>query len=278
MPELPEVETIRRVLEPQLKGKLIRQVRLSRPEIISAPTAEEFCRRAEGERICSLGRRGKFLQIELHSGAEIVLHLRMSGCLLLAPKEYPLAKHTHAIFELEEGEELRFSDVRRFGRLWLLAPGQEDCTGRQKLGLEPFDPQLTPEYLQQIWGKKKRPIKDCMLDQQAVAGIGNIYSDEILFRAGIRPDCLGCNLEEEQRQRLAQMIPQTLAYFIEKNAISPQEYLDGGGRDYRNTPFLQVYGHSAQPCPRCGSLLERKVIAGRSSVFCPACQNFLGGS
>ena len=274
MPELPEVETVRRVLEPQLRGLAITGVRPNRPEVIARPAADEFCRILTGQTIVAMTRRGKFLGIMLASGDHIAVHLRMTGCLLVAPAGHPAEKHTHVIVFLSSGKELRFSDTRRFGRLWLIRAGEKDtCSGIDKLGLEPFDNRLTASYLQRYFGKRRRAIKECLLDQSAVAGIGNIYSDEILFAANIHPARPANSLSVGEWKRIAFAIPLRLAYFIEKNAIAPEEYLKGKGKDYRNTPFLQVYGRGGEPCSNCATILCRTTIGGRSSVFCPRCQS-----
>lgn len=273
MPELPEVETIRRVLEPQVQGLTIMTITVNRPEVISHPTAEEFCQALTGQTISTMTRRGKFLGVTFQSGDHIIIHLRMTGCLLVTPADYPLEKHTHVIFHLGNGMELRFSDARRFGRFWLLRAGEEDTySGIGELGLEPLDKRLTADYLKASFGKGKRAIKTCLLDQSVVAGIGNIYSDEILFAARIYPERPASSLTHEEWERLAAAIPQQLAYFIEKNALTPEEYLESKGQDYRNTPFLQVYGHGEEPCPICGASLAHITVGGRSSVFCPCCQ------
>lgn len=239
MPELPEVETIRRVLEPQIKGLTITAVTVNRPEVIGHPTAEEFCQTLTGQTIDTMTRRGKFLSVLLDSGDYFVLHLRMTGCLLLTPADYPAEKHTHIVFHLSSGDELRFSDTRRFGRFWLFRKGESDTySGMDKLGLEPFDNSLTADYLQQYFGKRKKAIKECLLEQSVIAGIGNIYSDEILFTSGIHPARPANGLTYAELEHLAAAIPERLAYFIEKNALTPEEYLEGKGQDYRNTPFL----------------------------------------
>lgn len=273
MPELPEVETIRRVLEPQIKGLTITAMTVKRPEVIDHPTAEEFCQALTGQTIDTMTRRGKFLSVLLDSGNYFMLHLRMTGCLLLTPADYPLEKHTHIVFHLSSGDELRFSDTRRFGRFWLFRKGESDTySGIDKLGLEPFDGSLTADYLQQHFSKRKKAIKECLLDQSVIAGIGNIYSDEILFASGIYPAKAANSLTAEEWERLSASIPNRLAYFIEKNALTPEEYLESKGQDYRNTPFLQVYGHGGEPCPICGAALCRMTVGGRSSVYCPKCQ------
>lgn len=273
MPELPEVETIRRVIEPQIQGMTIDKITLNRPEIIAHPTSERFCSLLSGQKITGMERRGKFLRVLLDSGDFFMLHLRMTGCLLLTPSDYPQEKHTHLIFHLENNSELRFSDMRRFGRFWFLQKDEADTySGIDKLGIEPFDDGLTAEYLQKHLGKRKKTIKECLLDQSVVAGIGNIYSDEILFTAGIYPKRPACSLSDKEWEVLAAVIPKRIFFFIEKNALTPEEYLAGKGQDYRNTPFLQVYGHGGEQCPHCQDTLCRMVVGGRSSVYCPSCQ------
>ncbi len=273
MPELPEVETIKRVMEPQLCGLTIHNVIINRAEVAAHPAADEFCRLLIGQKIDRMMRRGKFIIFLLAGGDRIILHLRMTGCLLLTAADEPQEKHTHVIVQLSNGKELRFSDTRRFGRFWLLQKDEDDTySGIHKLGVEPFDTGVTAGYLSDHLGKRRKTMKECLLDQRFVAGIGNIYSDEILFTAGIYPARPARSLKRREWERLAEVIPERLSYFIEKNEISPEEYLETKGQDYRNTPFLQVYGHEGAPCPVCKTTLCRMVIGGRSSVYCPDCQ------
>ncbi len=273
MPELPEIETIKSVIEPQIKELTIENITVNRPEVIAHPTADEFCKAVTGQNISSMERRGKFLLINLKNESQIILHLRMTGCLLVTPHDYPMEKHTHIIMQFRNEMELRFSDTRRFGRFWLIQNGEKDTySGIGKLGLEPLSAGCSAEYLQGKFGKRKKAIKECLLDQSVVVGIGNIYSDEILFRAKISPGRPANSLTSEEWQRLAAEIPKCLSYFIDKNRITPEEYLQGKGQDYRNTPFLQVYSHAGELCRNCGTMLVRTVIGGRSSVYCPACQ------
>lgn len=275
MPELPEIEAIKRVVESQIKGFEVQRIMAGRPEVIAHPAADEFCRRTVGQMFAEIRRRGKFLILCLESGDRLILHLRMTGCLLVTPADYPEEKHTHLVFHLSDGRELRFSDTRRFGRFWLLRQGEADTySGIEKLGAEPFDPGLSGEYLFTRLGKCRKAIKECLLDQSVIAGIGNIYSDEILFGSRIHPARPANMLTKEEWNRLASVIPARLAFFIEKNRTTPEEYLETKGRDYRNTPFLQVYGHGGKPCPVCGEILCRSVIGGRSSVYCPVCQKY----
>lgn len=276
MPELPEVETIKRVIEPQIQGLMIDKVNVKRPEVVAYPAADEFCGRLTGQTISHMTRRGKFLVIQLNSNDRIILHLRMTGCLLLTPADCPEEKHTHITFSLNNGKELRFSDTRRFGRFWLMKKDEADTySGIEKLGAEPLDKQLTAGYLQARLGKRKKAVKECLLDQSMIAGIGNIYSDEILFTAGIYPARPADSLNMEEWERLAAAIPERISYFIKVNKITPEEYLETKGQDYRNTPFLQVYGQESKPCPKCGEMLCRIVVGGRGSVYCPVCQKNL---
>ena len=273
MPELPEVETIRRVLEPQLLQASIEAVTVKRPEVIAHPSPSDFCTRLAGQTISGMGRRGKYLSILLENSSRILVHLRMTGCLLLTSASVPEEKHTHLIFRLNDGRELRFSDTRRFGRLWLFSAGEPDSlSGAEKLGKEPFDPAFSASYLRSRLEKRKKAIKECLMDQSVIAGIGNIYSDEILFTARIHPARPANSLSGQEWERLAAVIPERLSYFIEKDQMTPEEYLETRGQDYRNAPFLQAYGHEGDPCPVCAAPLSRLVIGGRSSTFCPVCQ------
>lgn len=293
---------VRRVLEPQLVGKRICGVRFLNPGVVAWPQAEKFAEGVRGRRIAGMARRGKFLQILLDDGACIVVHFRMTGCLLLMDADSMPEKHTHVIVTLDDGRELRYSDQRRFGRLWLIPIGADggadaksetprgvdgtfrmdaargisalglSVTGMDKLGPEPFDESVTWKYLREKLGSRRTSIKEGLLDQGVIAGIGNIYSDEILFAGNIYPGRAARSLTTAQWKRLAAQIPATMKYYVEKNEISFEDYVKGRGKDYRNTPYLKVYGHKGEPCPRCGTPLESARIGGRSSVYCVKCQ------
>lgn len=274
MPELPEVETVKRIIEPQIKGRNILRGIVHQPQVIAHPDAEEFSDALKGQKIEKMSRKGKFLSIHLASGDRIILHLRMTGSLLVTPGKDPLEKHTHVVLNLDDDKDLRFVDLRRFGRMWLIREGEEDdYSGISKLGLEPFEEGFDGTYLHKMFSGKRRAVKDCLLDQHMIAGIGNIYGDEILFAAQIHPQRSASSLSIGECQKLAQWIPQTLLKAIEQNQLSPEEYLAKKGLEYRSTPFFQVYGKKGQPCPVCGEILCRVTIAGRSSVYCPKCQD-----
>lgn len=208
MPELPEVETVKNVIGPQIQGPTIKNVTVNRPEVVAHPTAALFCEAVTGQTIASMKRRGKFLIIYLKNESRIILHLRMTGCLLVAPPGYPMEKHTHIIMELDNGMEIRFFDTRRFGRFWLIQNGEEDTySGIGRLGLEPLSFACNAKYLQARLGKRKKAIKECLLDQGVIAGIGNIYSDEILFRAKIYPSMPANRLTNKEWECHSSILP-----------------------------------------------------------------------
>jgi len=272
LPELPEVETVRRVLEPQLRGRIIAGASVLRAEVAAHPDAAAFSRGVVSKAIKGLGRRGKFLLVHLNGGGVIIIHLRMTGRLLLTPAGYPEEPHTHVIFSLDGGNELRFADTRRFGRLWLIEAWEKDTySGIAKLGLEPFDLKFGGAYLKQKLGTRRVSIKQGLLDQTAVAGIGNIYADEVLFAAKTDPRRPACELAKREWRTLSEKIRQVLENAIEGNAVAPEEYLAGGGLDYKHNDFA-VYGRGGEKCRVCESEIKRIKIAGRSSFYCPGCQ------
>ncbi len=273
MPELPEVETVKRILEPQLAGRRITEVTVRRKDVIARPDAEAFARQVAGAAVTGMGRRGKFLTICLGERGTLVLHLRMTGQLLVTPGDFPVEKHTHLLFQLDNGTQLRFIDTRRFGRFWLIGEGEENCfSGVGKLGPEPFDQALSADYLRERLGKSRRAIKECLLDQSVVAGIGNIYGDEILFAAGLHPGRQAASLSEAEWLALSRAVPRIMSEGIRNDRMTAGEYLAGGGKEYRNGKFWKVYGREGEPCPRCGAALERLTLSGRGSCFCPCCQ------
>ena len=271
MPELPEVETIKNVLKPHLIGRTISAVTVNNGAVFARPCAEEFVARLQGQTFTDFTRKGKFLTLHFESGDSVVLHLRMTGCLTIEPNDTPCEKHTHIVFTLDDGNALRYEDTRRFGKFWYIENETPDTfSGKDKLGIEPFD--ITLDYIKAKFGKSKKPLKELLLDQSIITGIGNIYSDEICFAANILPDKAGKGLTDAELQRLCETIPERLTYFIDKNKIPFEEYALTKGKTYRNTPYLQMYGNKGKPCPLCGKTLIGKTIGGRSAVYCPHCQ------
>lgn len=273
MPELPEVETVKRIIEPQVKGQKILSVDVRNIQVIAYPETDVFRELLVGRTITGMSRRGKFLSVELNGGDKVYLHLRMTGQLLVTPRDYPMEKHTHLIMELSGGSQIRYIDVRRFGRFWYLKSGEDiSITGIDKLGIEPTSRKMTVEYLKTAAGKRKKSVKEMLHDQSVVAGIGNIYSDEILYAAGIYPEKKCVDLSDDEWERLAEQIPEIIRWGIKANKMTAEEYLAGQGKEYRNTPHLRAYGHAGKECQRCGAVFEKITVGGRSSTFCPECQ------
>lgn len=275
MPELPEVETTARILAPELLARTVVAVHaIDYPPLVAPLSPEEFARRLVGRRITALGRRAKFLLLHLDDGAVLAVHLRMSGRLYLCPRESPAEHHTHAVLELDDGRALRFRDPRKFGRMRLLSPEEHAALDR-RLGPEPLSPHWdAAALLAQLRGRPRARLKALLLDQHFLAGLGNIYSDEALFRAGLHPARPAGSLSPNEIEQLHRAIRSVLAEAIAANGttLSDGIYLFGPGEAGRFAERLQVYGRAGEPCPRCGAPIVRKILAGRSSHFCPSCQ------
>lgn len=273
MPELPEVENVRRSLSAAVAGATIAAVRLGAfTGCIAAPAPDEFVARVTGRRITGFGRRGKYLLIALDNGDTIAVHLRMTGELAVTSPEAPTGKHHHLTFVLDDGRELRFSDTRKFGRLTLLTPDEAAELDRS-LGPEPLDDRFTAERFAAMLAARSRTVKALLLDQTFLAGVGNIYADEALFAAGIHPLRPANSLTLSEAARLLDAIRVTLAAAIDRGGTTLRDYRDGLGRPGNNQHYLHIY-HLAEgdPCPRCGEPIARVVVAQRGTRFCPRCQ------
>jgi formamidopyrimidine-DNA glycosylase len=275
MPELPEVETVRRSLEPNLINKTIIDVKVNFPKLIKIPSGEGETFRAIlcGRKFKNIKRRGKYLLFYLDEGWVLVIHLRMTGRLLYIDKPAPVEKHTHLVFYLDDGTELRFHDVRKFGLIYLVkAQDLDNIGGLKTLGPEPLSEEFTYEcFIDSLKGKKQR-AKFFLLDQKCVAGIGNIYADEILFQAGIHPDQRVDTLNNDKKKALWQAIKDRLQAGVMHRGTSIKDYVDGFGQSGSFQHQLQVYGKYGQPCPKCGTIIERSKSGGRTTSFCPNCQ------
>lgn len=273
MPELPEVETVRSTLDAALSGRRIAGITIHQPSVIKKPGSEEFAAQIVGQSILTVRRRGKYLLIELNSGDRLVVHLRMTGQLVYSAADAPMLKHTHLFFQLDNGHQLRYTDQRRFGCLWLVRA--EDCStiaGLAALGPEPLGESFTREKLAALLHKKKTKIKAFLLDQHMIAGIGNIYADEILFAAGIHPQRLAGSLSDGETSRLHGAIQEVLSLAVAQRGTSFSDYVDGRGEKGSHQDYLKVYHLTGQSCQRCGISLCQVKVAGRSSHFCPGCQ------
>ncbi|MBM7855050.1 formamidopyrimidine-DNA glycosylase [Desulfohalotomaculum tongense] len=273
MPELPEVETVKRSLEKLITGLTIINVDVLMPKIIKSHTAQDFKKLLMGSEIKKLGRRGKYLLVYLSANKVLVIHLRMTGRLVLLKDNAELPKYTHVIFYLENDKRLIFADMRQFGRIDLL-PEEElaNMPGLKKLGPEPLEKKFNPEYLKKELKRRRTKIKALLLDQTFVAGLGNIYADEALHLAKVHPERPARDLTAEEIVNLYNAIVTVLRQGIKNRGTSFSDYVDGEGNTGSNQNMLKVYRREGKPCHCCGSIIKRKKVAGRSSCFCPQCQ------
>ncbi len=291
MPELPEVETIVADLRPHLVGRTITRCELAFPTIVRFPEPEEFIDAVAGMRIESVGRRGKYIVVRLGPARDspsgvsrhlpmngedilLVVHLGMTGQLRLVDAVAPLESHTHAVFFLDEGRELRYRDPRRFGRLLL---GTEEALLASKkmprLGPEPIDPEFAADELYRRLRKRRTALKAVLLDQGAIAGVGNIYADESLHKARLRPDRVAGTISKKSAQRLHESLRESLQTAIANRGSSVDTYRDAWGEVGGQQEKLLVYGRAGEPCFTCGRPLSAIRIAGRTTVFCRRCQH-----
>jgi formamidopyrimidine-DNA glycosylase len=295
VPELPEVETIRRQLEPEVVGRTITEAnildeRWSRPR----PPAEVEAALA-GQRVEAARRRGKYLILDLDGGAHLVMHLRMTGNLLLRPADsvgdealdlmearrfggprlyesHPDARFLRAVLRLDDGSELWFTDARRFGHGEIIAGDALDAYFASRLGIEPLSGELSPEILGERAGGRTAPLKSFLLNQAHIAGVGNIYADEALFRARLHPLSPAGSMKSEHLEDLCEGIVEALEAGLAHGGSSIDDYRDARGeRGSMQNEFL-VHTREGRECVRCGQIIRRIVVGGRSTYFCPGCQ------
>lgn len=272
MPELPEVETVRRTLEPLIKGKTIKDVTVWYPKIIMGD-AQEVAQQLTGKKVMAVDRYGKYLLIRLNEDLTLVSHLRMEGKYRLVTPDQPKQKHEHVQFEFTDGTALRYDDVRKFGRMHLVETGTERVTtGIRHLGPEPSSEEFTVNYFKNALAKKKKNIKNTLLDQSVVSGLGNIYVDEVLWKSKIHPLSSANRIPVEQLQVLHDNINQTITQAIKLKGTSVHTFLDAAGDSGQYQNELKVYGHVDDACVRCGATLEKIKVNGRGTTFCPQCQ------
>jgi formamidopyrimidine-DNA glycosylase len=273
MPELPEVETIVADLRPHLVGRTILRCELAFPTIVRYPEPDDFVDQVAGMRIQAMGRRGKYIVISLDHSVLLVVHLGMTGQLRLVEAQAPLEKHTHAVFLLDDGRQLRYRDPRRFGRL-LLGTEQALLSARKmpRLGPEPIDPGFGADQLYRSLRRRNTALKAVLLDQRAIAGVGNIYADESLHRARLRPDRIARTVSRKSTQRLHESLRESLQLAIANRGSSVDTYRDAWGELGGQQERLLVYGRAGEPCFTCGRPLRSKRIAGRTTVYCANCQ------
>jgi len=273
MPELPEVETVVRGLQAVLPGRRIHDVRLGKTDFIEDAAALE--RDLPGSRVRGVRRHGKFLVVELegsNSGPprfSLLIHLGMTGQILVCPADARIAAHTHVFFGLDDGREFRYTDIRRFGKMRLIA-GDSPLAPLDKLGLDPLEAS-EKEFVALVCSRRAR-IKALLLDQTVLRGMGNIYTDESLWRARIHPTRLGASLKEVELRRLYRAVRGILNEAIRLRGSSVSDYVDSEGRTGEFQLRHRVYQRLGEKCFRCGAQIRRTIVAGRSSYFCPRCQ------
>ncbi len=273
MPELPEVETVRRQLAPAVTRRRIEAAEILDERLTRPVPPARVAKRLPGRGIVSVGRRGKYLLLELEGKLTLALHLRMTGNLVLREAGDGELRHLRARLLLDDGSELLFTDIRRFGQAVLLENGPElEEYFAARLGLEPLSSQLTPEALARLAAGRTAPLKSFLLTQTGVAGIGNIYADEALHRAGLHPLSPAGSIKPEHSEALVRGIVEALEAGLDGGGASIDDYRDARGeRGSMQDEFL-VHTREGEPCARCGATIERIVVAGRSTYYCPACQ------
>lgn len=272
MPELPEAETIARDLAPRLAGARIRDVRVNHADVLAGDPAA-FARGVAGRRVADVGRRGKNVVLAFVDGGRLVVNLGMTGRLVLSdsPRAAEL-DHVAVRFALDDGRDLLYDDTRRFGLLQLFSPAEWKRRD-QELGLEPLSPAFTGDALWSMTRRTRTPIRNFLLDQYRVAGVGNIYALEALFHAGIRPTRRAHRITRAQAHRLRDALADVLEHAIRHRGTTFSDYRDAAGEEGAFQPLLQVYAREGKPCRLCGSPIKRRVLTNRSVFYCPSCQS-----
>ena len=275
MPELPEVETIRAFLAPGLAGRTFRRVRIDDTRLTRPEPPEVVAAELEGERVADVRRRGKYLIVAFESGRHLLVHLRMTGNVLHpAPDGYQGDPHVRAVVNLDDGSDIIYRDVRRFGTWDLLEPGDlEAYFAARRLGGEPLERGFTTKSLAAALAGRRAPVKAALLDQRAVAGVGNIYADEALWYARIHPLTPAGHLDELEVAALRDGVRKALRLGIKRQGATLRDYrrADGGEGAMQNE--FRVYGREGEPCERCGTPIAKTRAGGRGTWYCPACQS-----
>jgi len=273
MPELPEVETIKRDLEEKIKEKRVKKVIVKDGKCIKIPAPAEFIKRTEGKVFREIQRRGKFLIIELDSLDALIIHLKLTGQLIYFPKEGEELNYTRLMFIFYDHTQLNFADMRRFGSIWLIPQHKFSLIpSLANLGPEPLEDEFTLEKFKELVKGARGKIKSLLMDQSFIAGIGNVYSQEALFLAGIHPERKSSKLFDEEIRSLYNNLRKILQEAIYHRGSSVNNYVDLAGKKGNYEPHLNIYGREGQSCPRCGANIRRITISGRGTYFCPKCQ------
>ena len=273
MPELPEVESVRRQLAPLLEGRRFERVEVSDPRLTRPADPAAVARSLEGERVATLGRRGKYLIVRFESGRALLIHLRMTGSLRHA-RGGTLADdpHRRAVVRLDDGSDVAYRDIRRFGTWALLERGEEETYLAERLGAEPLGRSFTAARLGARLENRRAPVKAAILDQRTLAGVGNIYADEALWYARVHPLREARSLDEGETAALHRGIRRALERGIERQGSTLRDYRLPDGESGGMQHEFKVYGRDGEPCNRCGTPIEKTRVAGRGTWYCPQCQ------
>jgi formamidopyrimidine-DNA glycosylase len=273
MPELPEVETVRRKLEPVLVGRRFEQVSIDDPRLVRPYEPAAVAAELEGEHVAAVERRGKYLIVRFESGRALLVHLRMTGSLLCAPNgSLPDDPHRRAVVKLDDGSDVAYRDVRRFGTWLLLEPEETEPYLAARVGEEPLETLFTAARLGERLAGRRTSLKAALLDQRTLAGMGNIYVDEALWRARLNPLRPAAGLDRNELRRLHRGIRAALEHGLARQGSTLRDYRlpDGSGGSMQDE--FRVYGRRDEPCDRCGTVIARTQVAGRTTWFCPTCQ------
>ena len=273
MPELPEVETVRTALEPRLLGRRFEAVEILDSRLTRPVEPAEVAAELTGERVAALDRRGKYLVVRFESGLALLIHLRMTGNLVHSRNGTADAEsHVRAVVRLDDGSDVIYRDVRRFGTWLVLREDELEVYVAARLGLEPLGPLFSARGLAERLTGRRAPVKAALLDQRTLAGVGNIYADEALWRARIDPRRPAGELDQREIRALHRGIRRALEAGIARQGATLRNYRTPDGASGRMQHEFKVYGRAGEPCPRCAAPIEKTRLGGRSTWFCPACQ------
>ena len=273
MPELPEVETVRRRLAPVLEGRRFERVQIDDPRLTRPLDRDEVARELEGERVAQVDRRGKYLIVRFDSGRALLIHLRMTGSLLhAAAGKLPDDPHRRAVVRLDDGSDVAYRDVRRFGTWLLLEPDEVEAYVDARVGHEPLGEAYKSKHLAERLRGRRAPVKAAVLDQRTVAGVGNIYADEALWRARVHPLTPAAALTPDEIRALHRALRRALQQGIARQGSTLRDYRTPDGEPGAMQHEFKVYGRGGEPCERCGTPIEKIRVAGRGTWYCPSCQ------
>ena len=279
MPELPEVETVRRRLAPALEGRRFERVVITDPRLTRPDDPFEVARELEGERVTKVDRRGKYLIVRFESGRALLIHLRMTGSLRhAAAGELGDDLHRRAVVNLDDGSDVAYRDVRRFGTWLLLEPSDVDTYIDTRVGKEPLEDSYKAKHLAEKIEKRRAPIKAAILDQRTVAGVGNIYADEALWRAQVHPLTPANELTPDKVKAVHKGIRASLQAGVRRQGSTLRDYQLPDGSSGTAQDRFKVYGRAGLPCERCGTPIDKIRVAGRGTWYCPSCQVYRGAA